>query len=170
MFRALLVFLAFSQVVHAQGYGRVVYWSPDDVLQAIVIPSHNEEPYFSEHSVEIRSKAGALLAKEDYSSSDHEHGRCVLKAGWSPDSNFFAYSTTSSGGHSVWHVSTFAFDRKQKKIYYLDELVGGSLVEKDFYFSSPAIFHSKRNNWQDEKQISEDAIPVDVDLNTIDFK
>jgi hypothetical protein len=170
MFRALILFFALVHVAGAQGFGRVVYWSPDDTLQTIVSPTYKEKPDFSEHSVEIRSKTGDLIAKEDYSSPDHEHGRCVLKAGWSPDSNFFAFSTTSSGGHSVWHVSTFAFNRKQKKIFYLDDFVGGALVEKDFYFSSPAVFHSKRNNWTDGKQVSDDPIPVDVDLNNVDFK
>ncbi len=168
--RILLILFASVSLAHAQGSGRVVYWSPDESLQAIVNPTVKDRADFGEYSVEIKDSKGDLLTKEDYSSPDHEHGRSILKAGWSPDSQFFVFSTASSGGHSAWHVPTFAYARKENRIFYLDDFVGGSLVDKDFYFTSPALFHSKRNNWKDEVQIAEEPLPIEIDLNSIDLK
>jgi len=156
--------------VFSQGEGKVVYWSPDKTLQAIVIPLHIAEPDFHEHAVEIHSKEGKLLYKKDYSSEDHEHGRCIVHASWSPDSQFFAFSTTSSGGHSSWHCSSYVYSRRLNEIFYLDDFVGGPLVEAMFNFTSLAVFRSKRLNYKDGKQIAEEPIHVEVDLNKIKFE
>lgn len=143
-----------------------MYWSPDEVLQASIIPV-----YLHEHAVEIRTKSGKLLFREDYSSSDHEHGRNIVHAQWSPDSRFFAYSTTSSGGHSAWHCTTFAYNRALNKVFDLDDLIGGPLVEAIFYFGPPSTFHSKRiNPIGQENGTDEPPLPVDVALSTLKWE
>lgn len=167
---AVFLLLFFSIPCFAQGHGKVIYWSPDGTLQAIISPAHIQEPDFHEHVVEIKTKDGKLICKVDHSSKDHEHGRCVLQAGWSPDSRFFAYSTTSSGGHSCWHASTFCYVRKKEAVFYLDELVGGPLVDPNFIFLKPAVFLSKRLNYEDGKEIEDEPIPVKADLNKIEFR
>jgi hypothetical protein len=149
----------------AQGPSRAVYWSPDRTLQAIVIPKHIHDGDFHEHAVEIRTKRGALLHQADYSSSDHDHGRCILEAGWSPDSQFFALSSTSSGGHSSWHTPIYVYKRTQNKIYYLDNVAGGPLIGQHFFFTAPAVIHVQRLNYKDGKKIAEDWIPVSLDLH-----
>ncbi len=170
--RALFVMMTLcAAAVHvdAQGYGRVIYVAPDASLSAVVIPLHTADGDFSEHVVELRDKAGKLLHRADYSSPDHEHGRCVLHAAWSPDSQFFAFSTTSSGGHSAWHCSTYVYIRSKNAVFYLDDLVGGPLVDPDFSFASPAKFFSKRLNYRDGEKIAEEPIPVEAKLHDLRF-
>jgi hypothetical protein len=151
--------------VFAQGHARVVYWSRDHTLQAIVVPKHINDPDFHEHAVEIRTKSGALLHQQDYSSADHDHGRCILEAAWSPDSQFFAFASTSSGGHSSWHTPIYVYKRAPNKIYYLDDAAGGPLVGQHFFFTAPAVIHAQRLNYKDGKKIAEDPIPVSLDLH-----
>jgi hypothetical protein len=166
--RAIIIFVAYFVTLSAaaaQGFGRTVYWSPDETLQAIVIPQFRN----AEHIVEIRTKTGKLLTRENHTSGDHEHGRSVLHADWSPNSQFFAYSTASSGGHSSWHCSTFVYIRARKRMFYLDDLVGGPLVDYAFYFAPPATFNSKRLNYEDGQEIAADPIPVKQNLGELEF-
>ncbi len=171
--RTLLVIVALCGAclhAEAQDYGRIIYVAPDGTLRASVIPLHAVDGNFSEHAVEIRDTAGKLLRRADYSSPDHEHGRCIMHAAWSPDSRFFVFSTTSSGGHSAWHTSTYAYVRSRNAVFYLDDLVGGPLVEPYFSFTSPATFFSKRLNYRDGEKIAEQPIPVEVNLHDVVFK
>jgi hypothetical protein len=71
-------------------------------------------PPFNESRIEIHDMNGAVLATKDFKSADGEHGRNVQKAEWSPNSQFFVFSTASSGGHSPWHWQTYFYDRKRK--------------------------------------------------------
>jgi hypothetical protein len=153
----------------AQGYGRVVYIAPDATLRASVIPLRIVDGHLSEYAVEIHDSAGKLLRRADYASPDHEHGRDIMHAAWSPDSQFFVFSTTSSGGHSAWHFSTYAYVRSRNAVCYLDDLVGGPLVEPYFSFLSPATFFSKRLNYRDGEKIAEQPIPVEKNLHDVTF-
>lgn len=153
-----------------QGHGKVVYWSPDEALQTIVVPVVIQEPDFHEHTVEIRTRDGRMLCKADHTSEDHEHGRCVISGAWSPDSNFFAYSTTSSGGHSSWHSDTFCYNRKENAVFALDEMVGGPLVGASVLFTTPAVFHSKRLNYDAGEKIAPEPIAVRTNLNLVKFE
>ncbi|PYJ23221.1 MAG: hypothetical protein DME20_00915 [Verrucomicrobia bacterium] len=79
---------------------------------------------------------GTVLATKDFKSPDGEHGRNVQKAEWSPDSQFFVFSTASSGGHSPWHWQTYFYDRKQKLSKELDDFTG-PIIKRNFKLSAP---------------------------------
>src|SRR5437899_963523 len=59
-----------------------------------------------ESRVEFYSPQHEMLCALDYSSEDSEHGFGIVKAAWTPDSNYFVFSLTSSGGHQSWHFPT----------------------------------------------------------------
>jgi len=66
---------------------------------------------------------GAVLATKGFKSPDGEHGRNVQKTEWSPDSQFFVFSTASSGGHSPWH-------------WQVDDFTG-PVIKRNFKLSAP---------------------------------
>jgi len=79
-----------------------IYPSPDGALRALVFPvdvSLYATPDM-ESRVVIRTSKGDTLTSKDYSSPRGTNGYYVFDAKWSPDSQFFVYSTSSSGGHS----------------------------------------------------------------------
>ena len=125
-------------------FGRVIYISPDEKLRALVIPTKKADGYFHESRVEMQSASGQRIAVNDHSSPDREHGRGVVHAVWSPDSQFFVYTTTSSGGHSAWHFETFVFVRSLSRFYQLDQFVGGSIVDSEFSLFDRSGFHGRR--------------------------
>jgi hypothetical protein len=55
-----------------------------------------------ESRVVIRTSKGETVTSKDYSSPRGFNGYYVVRAQWSPDSKFFVYSLSSSGGHSPW--------------------------------------------------------------------
>ena len=79
---------------------------------------------------------GAVLATKSFKSPDGEHGRNVQKAEWSPDSQFFVFSTASSGGHSPWHWQTYFYDRKRKVFKEVDDFTG-PVIKRNFKLSAP---------------------------------
>lgn len=155
----------------AQGHGKVIYWSPDNALQAVIHPSPENAPQVQpEFILEVLTKANKTICTVAFTSKDLDHGSLLMKALWSPDSNYFVFSTFSSGGHSSWHYPTFCYARSKNAVFYLDELVGGPLVVSDFDIFNPAVFYSKRLNYEKGKKIAEEPIAVKVDLSRIAFK
>jgi hypothetical protein len=47
-----------------------------------------------------------------YASIDGEHGLGVEHASWTPNSAFFVFSTSSSGGHEANHFPTLLYSRR----------------------------------------------------------
>jgi dipeptidyl aminopeptidase/acylaminoacyl peptidase len=112
-------------------------WSPDKALFALVYPTNRGTAIASsENLVEVRSARGKLLAQEDFTSQDGEHGYAVSKAEWTPDSQFFVFSLESSGGHSPWHSPTKFYARKQQRIMSLDDALHNA-VTREFVISAP---------------------------------
>ena len=66
-----------------------------------------------ESRVVIRSRDGDTLASKDYSSPRGFNGYHVVNAKWSPDSKFFVYSMSSSGGHSPWQFPMAVYGREE---------------------------------------------------------
>jgi hypothetical protein len=100
------------------------YRSPDGRLKALVI-SLPRAPYGSgESRIQVRSIDGTLLFSKSYASKDGEHGFGVEHAAWTPDSKFFVYSLSSSGGHQSWHFPTDFIEASTLSVYRLDDYVG----------------------------------------------
>jgi hypothetical protein len=111
--------------------------SPDQQLRACVLSvGTHPNPPFNESRVEIRSMNGTGLATKDFKSPDGEHGRNVQKMEWSPDSQFFVFSTASSGGHSPWHWQTYFYDRKRKTFKEVDDFTG-PVIKRNFKLTAP---------------------------------
>jgi membrane-bound inhibitor of C-type lysozyme len=60
-----------------------------------------------------------------------EQGRLPAEVKWTADSKFFVFTTVSSGGHSPWHFTTYAFSVSDKKIVCVDDVIG-PVVASDF--------------------------------------
>jgi len=140
-----------------------VYPSPDHTLRAVVFPVDvdlHATPDM-ESRVIIRGPDAKLLTSKDYSSPRGANGYYVVRAGWSPDSQFFAYSMSSSGGHSPWSFPTWVYSRQRNLIISFNELIGGNpTVSADFNFSGPHTVTAA--TW--EKAGSDKQIPVVVNL------
>ena len=111
--------------------------SSDQKLRACVLSvGKHPKPPFNESRVEIRNMKGNILATEDFKAPDGEHGRNVQKMEWSPDSQFFVFSTASSGGHSPWHWQTYFYDRKAKAFKEVDNFTG-PVIKRNFKLTAP---------------------------------
>ena len=144
--------------------------SPDSKLKAVVTPAYSQERGFDEHLVELQTMTGKRLFRNNYASTDHEHGWGIRYAGWTPDSRYFVYSASSSGGRSAWHFPTCVYVRDLGRVFSIDDMVG-SLVSPLFVLSPPCKFHSGRiNPLGQERGTDEQPIPVDVDLSTLSWK
>ncbi len=115
----------------------IKYSSPDGKYIAIVVPLPHALSGVGESKIEIHSK-DAILSSAIYSSEDGEHGFGVEQATWSPDSKFFVYSMSSSGGHQSWHFPTYFISVNDFKTRYLDDYVG-SITQPEIAFSPPDI-------------------------------
>jgi hypothetical protein len=73
-----------------------------------------------------------------YTSADGEHGFGVVKAAWTPDSQYFVYSLASSGGHQAWRSPTFFYDRRNERVRSFDEEVG-VVIDAKFSLSPPDV-------------------------------
>lgn len=132
-----LVLLLPAIGLHAQE--RATYRSPDGALIAEVRRVNKSR----EAVVTIRGADGKLLFKEDYSSSDAEHGQGVCFAVWTPNSQFFVYSLQNSGGHQPWAHPTEFYSRDKREAFNLDRLTY-PITECEFKLQSPDWIITKR--------------------------
>jgi len=135
---ALFAFLctSFFLATAAHGVEEKRYLSPDGKYQAFVIALPRGSYGAGESQVVIKTKDGRTLVSKSYGSEDGEHGFGVEKAQWTPDSNFFVYSMSSSGGHQPWHSPVYFFSIHDFKIRSLDDHVG-AVTDPDFELSAP---------------------------------
>jgi hypothetical protein len=145
-----------------------VFVSPDKAQRALVFPvgvSLDATPDM-ESRVVIRSSVGATLISKDHSSPRGMNGYYVYRAKWSPDSQFFAYSLTSSGGHSPWSFPIMVYDRKRSRIAQFSDMIDGRpTLSGEFSFSGP---HSlTATTWKQPGPTGDkdpEKTPVTVDL------
>lgn len=126
-----LIVLLFS-ISSANGEQTKSYLSPDKILAVKVISNGKTH----ESRIEIHGSKGNLLLKKDFASKDGEHGLVVEHAGWTPDGQFFVFSTYNSGGHQPWQAPTFFYSRQHNKIHDLDEYLT-PIAESDFVLKAP---------------------------------
>ncbi len=110
--------------------------SPDQKLRACVSSVGKNAPPLNESKVEIHDASDRVLAFKDFSSPDGEHGRNVQQSAWTPDSQFFVFSTASSGGHSPWNWRTYFYDRRANAFKEVDSFTG-PVVKRDFTLAAP---------------------------------
>jgi hypothetical protein len=142
----------------------LVHPSPDGALRALVLPvdvSLYATPDM-ESRVVIRTSKGDTLTSKDYASPRGANGYYVVNAKWSPDSQFFVYSMSSSGGHSPWSFPIMVYGRKKNVIAKFSDMIQGNpTVSPDFNFTGPHTLVA--STWKRPGAIDE-KVPVTVDL------
>lgn len=83
------------------------------------------------------TEAGRLLAQRSYTSDDGEHGYGVVKAQWTPDSQFFVFSVVSSGGHQPWRSPVEYFNRKTHGFFNLDDVLNDAVINPEVVIGAP---------------------------------
>ena len=140
-----------------------VYASPDQALRAIVFPSGMDlhaSPDI-ESRVVIRGNDAKLLSSKDYASPRGANGYYVVHAKWSPDSQFFVFSMSSSGGHSPWSFPTWVYSRQKNTFISFSTMISGNpTISDDFDFTGPHTI--KATTW--EATGSDKQVPVVVEL------
>jgi hypothetical protein len=133
-----------------------IYPSPDGALRALVFPvdvSLYATPDM-ESRVVIRTSNSDTLISKDYSSPRGANGYYVVNAKWSPDSQFFIYSMSSSGGHSPWSFPMMVYSGQKNRVC-------GPTVSADFHFAGPHTLIA--STWKQPGSL-DDKIAVTVDL------
>jgi hypothetical protein len=141
-----------------------VYVSPDKALRASVLPvdvSLDATPDM-ESRVVIRTRGGETVTSKDYSSPRGMNGFYVVEAKWSPDSEFFVYSMSSSGGHSPWSFPIMVYSRKEKRIAKFSDMIDGKpTLSPDFRFTGPHTLDAR--TWKAPGDL-DDKVPVSINL------
>ncbi|MBA0084059.1 MAG: peptidase dimerization domain-containing protein, partial [Acidobacteria bacterium Pan2503] len=76
------------------------------------------------------------LISKDYSSPRGANGYYVVNAKWSPDSQFFVYSMSSSGGHSPWSFPMMVYGRQKNRIAGFSDMINGEPTENQLALGS----------------------------------
>jgi hypothetical protein len=138
--------------------------SPDKAMHASVLPV-NVSLYATpdmESRVVIRSSDGDTLTSEDYASPRGMNGYYVYSAKWSPDSQFFVYSLTSSGGHQPWSFPIMVYSRKRNLIAKFSDMIHDRpTLSGDFGFSAPHTVTAR--TWK-EQGATDQPVPITVNL------
>ena len=116
------------------------YVSPDGKLQGLVIAVGQVDDRARESRVEIRDSRGKIVLTKSFASKDGEHGYIVYEAAWTPDSQFFVFSTGSSGGHQPWHSPIYFYCRSDRRLRRIDDYIG-PVTDPNFELSAPDIIH-----------------------------
>lgn len=137
--KASICYLIISVLLHiinstAYAKGPQLYKSPDGMLIAKIFTLGRS----IENKLVISQIDGTVLINEDYSSEDGEHGQYVEQACWSPDSEFFVYSTQNTGGHGCWQSAYFFYRRQDNKLLKASEYIPPIAYSK-FTLKSPDL-------------------------------
>jgi|GEM_PF-856175 len=136
---SLLSLFVLIGAAHAGELKALKYKSPDGKFIVYVLPSR----YSGESKIIIKTNKGKKLYSKDYGSEDGEHGFGVVRAAWTPDSHFFVYSMSNSGGHQPWHSPIDFFSITDSKIHSLDDYVG-AIMDPNFELRKPDIIKADR--------------------------
>ena len=112
--------------------------SPDHQLRACVVEVGKFPPPLNESRIDIHDTSGKVVASRNFGSPKGDQGRSVVHSAWTPDSNFFVFSTRSSGGHSPWHWNTYFYSRKKNTFSLLDDTIG-AVIKPDFTVKGPDV-------------------------------
>jgi hypothetical protein len=135
---AMLLASCASQAPKPANFGCEGMDSPNHQWRACVVEVGKFPPPLNESRVDIRDTSGKLVASRNFASPKGDQGRSVVHSAWTPDSNFFVFSTRSSGGHSPWHWNTYFYSRKKDKFAALDDTIG-PVIKPNFKVKAPDI-------------------------------
>ena len=90
-----------------------------------------------ESVVEI-SAGSTVIGTKSYASASHADGSCVVHAAWSPDSKFFVFSLSSSGGHQPWNSPIVAFAVAKKRFVDI-EAIDAAITDPNFTLTAPSL-------------------------------
>ena len=123
------------------------YGSPHNGLRAMIVAVGPES------RVDIRSSAGALLRRKDFTSRDQNHGEVVDHVEWSVDGRFFVFTTGSSGGHQPWRIATYFYSSGRNRFYSVEAIVGS--VISDFSLRGDVLSTTRMGaNLDDRKPVT----------------
>ena len=144
----------------AAGGGKRNYFSaPDNLYGAAIITTKTRES-----EVAIGPSHGKVRFRKSFASADGEHGARVTKGAWTADSRFFVFMIESSGGHQPWHRPMFFWDRRDNRLYSLDQHIGA--VTGGFELAPPDIVRcTARADLKDLKNL--DGDPFVVSLSSV---
>jgi len=91
----------------------------------------------TESRIQFTTIDGHVLAERSYVSEDGKHGYGIIRAAWTPDSQFFVYKLESSGDHEPWHNPVHFFSRKDNKFVELDPLLNDAVSNTQQFLVSP---------------------------------
>jgi len=120
----------------------VVSKSPNEKLYALIKPVFHRKGDSPEFRLGVYESNKKLIAQKDFSSADGTHGKVISHYVWTPDSRFFVFTTSSSGGHAPWHFPAFFFDPNKKQFFSLDDLVK-PVVDPTIKVGAPDIVQMK---------------------------
>jgi hypothetical protein len=143
------ILLISTQLAISQGKKTII--SPNQRTKAHII-NHKKSEATEESQIKIISKNGIVLFDTSFISDDGEHGLGIARALWTPNSQYFIFSTYSSGGHQSWHSPTFFYSVQANKLYFLDDFVG-PITDSEFEVSgrdSVYIVCKRRDNLDEE--------------------
>ena len=116
------------------------YPVPDGSARVVVVPVGKEAGRSEyESRITFQSNDGKIACTLDYSSEDSEHGFGVVKAEWTPDSQYFVFSLTSSGGHQAWHAPTQFLSREDGTVRTLDDYFAAGISKAEFRLVAPSV-------------------------------
>jgi hypothetical protein len=131
---SICIFLALVTLAHTAEQNE--YPSPNGKYRAYVTALSTARQGSGESKVTIKTGNGQIICTKSYGSKDGQHGSVVVKAAWTPDSNFFVYSMSSSGGHQPWHFPIDFISVVDSGVRNLDAYVG-SVTDSCFELRVP---------------------------------
>jgi hypothetical protein len=136
------------------------YTSPDGSAHVVIVPVSKEKGRSDyESRIEFRARHGKVDCALEYSSDDNEHGFGVVKAEWTPDSQYFVFSLTSSGGHQAWHAPTQFLSLKDGMVRTLDDYFVAEITGAEFHIVAPNTVRT--HIWEGK------PIPVSIKLEAL---
>jgi len=158
----------------------VAFPSPDGALTALVIPADPSlyaTPDMESRVVIIKGqvkgrakgntrggpeiRGDAIRAAKDYSSPHGANGYYVVHARWSPDSQYFVYSLSSSGGHSPWQSPMAVYARAANEFANFSDLIGGEPTLSP-NFTMTGAHRVVATTWRDHDIAKPKTVTVDL--------
>jgi len=131
-------------------------------MPAVDNPNKSEFDGFRLEIFPVQEKKTPKSLGELYFAFDVE-GRLPAEVKWTADSKFLVFTTVSSGGHSPWHSTTYAFSVSAKKIVCVDDVIG-PVVDSEFKLEGP---HTGTFKIDKQLPAGEHPEPIKLDISRL---